>query len=70
MYCLQNCCAAYKNPRGVGGQKAREAREALKYPLLLKRVVFHTTQMNLSMKQEQTHRHREQTWGCPGVGGG
>ena len=24
------------------------------------------TQMNLSMKQEQTHRHREQTCGCPG----
>ena len=30
-------------------------------------------QMNLSMKQEQTHRHREQTYGCRGggrVGGG
>ena len=26
--------------------------------------------MNLSMKQEQTHRHREQTCGCQGVGGG
>ena len=24
------------------------------------------TQMNLSMKQKQTHRPREQTWGCPG----
>ena len=22
--------------------------------------------MNLSMKQKQTHRPREQTWGCPG----
>ena len=26
------------------------------------------TQMNLSMKQKQTHRHREQTCGCQGVG--
>ena len=27
--------------------------------------------MNLSMKQKQTHRHREQTGGCKGgVGGG
>ena len=24
------------------------------------------TQMNLSMKQKQTHRHREQTCGCQG----
>ena len=23
-------------------------------------------QMNLPMKQKQTHRHREQTCGCPG----
>ena len=27
------------------------------------------TQMNLSIKQKQTHRHREQTYGCQGVGG-
>ena len=27
------------------------------------------TQMNLSMKEKQTHRHREQTCGCQGVGG-
>ena len=26
------------------------------------------TQMNLSTKQKQTHRHREQTYGCPGGG--
>ena len=26
------------------------------------------TQMNLSMKQKQTHRHREQTCGCQGGG--
>ena len=26
------------------------------------------TQMNLSMKQKQTHRHREQTHGCQGGG--
>ena len=26
--------------------------------------------MNLSMKQKQTHRHREQTCGCQGWGGG
>ena len=25
--------------------------------------------MNLSIKQKQTHRHREQTYGCQGVGG-
>ena len=25
--------------------------------------------MNLSMKQKQTHRHREQTRGCQGLGG-
>ena len=24
------------------------------------------TQMNISMKQKQTHRHREQTCGCQG----
>ena len=28
------------------------------------------TQMNLSVKQKQTHRHREQTGGCQGKGGG
>ena len=28
------------------------------------------TQMNLSTKQKQTHRHREQTYGCQGGGGG
>ena len=27
------------------------------------------TQMNLSMKRKQTHRHREQTFGCQGEGG-
>ena len=27
------------------------------------------TQMNLSMKQKQTHGHREQTGGCQGGGG-
>ena len=26
-------------------------------------------QMNLSMKQKQTHRHSEQTWGCQTGGG-
>ena len=26
------------------------------------------TQMNLSTKQKQTHRHREQTCGCGGKG--
>ena len=26
------------------------------------------TQMNISMKQKQTHRHREQTCGCQGGG--
>ena len=26
------------------------------------------TQMNLSAEQKQTHRHREQTCGCTGVG--
>ena len=25
--------------------------------------------MSLSMKQKQTHRHREQTWGYQGEGG-
>ena len=25
--------------------------------------------MSLSMKQKETHRHREQTCGCQGVGG-
>ena len=28
------------------------------------------TQMNISTKQEQSHRHREQTCGCQGGGGG
>ena len=28
------------------------------------------TQMNLSMKQKLTHRHREQTGGCQGGGDG
>ena len=27
------------------------------------------TQMNLSVKQKQNHRHREQTGGCQGGGG-
>ena len=27
------------------------------------------TQMNLSIKQKQTHRHREETGGCQGGGG-
>ena len=25
--------------------------------------------MNISTKQKQTHRHREQTWGCQGEDG-
>ena len=28
------------------------------------------TQINLSMKRKQIHRHREQTCGCQGGGGG
>ena len=28
------------------------------------------TQMNISMKQKQTHRHREQIYGCQGEGWG
>ena len=28
------------------------------------------TQMNLSAKEKQTHRHRGQTWGCQGRGKG
>ena len=28
------------------------------------------TQMNLSMKEKQTHKHREQTCDCQGEGGG
>ena len=28
------------------------------------------TQMNLSMKQKQIHRHKEQTCGCQGGGEG
>ena len=28
------------------------------------------TQMNLSTKQKRTHRHKEQIFGCQGVGGG
>ena len=28
------------------------------------------TQMNLTLKQKQTQRHRDQTYGCQGVGGG
>ena len=28
------------------------------------------TQMDLSTKQKQTHRHREQTYGCQGGRGG
>ena len=28
------------------------------------------TQMNLSAKEKQSHRHREQTWGCQGGGKG
>ena len=27
------------------------------------------TQMNISMKKKQTHRHRDQTFGCQGGGG-
>ena len=28
------------------------------------------TQINLSIKQKQTHRHREETYGCQGGWGG
>ena len=31
--------------------------------------IYNTTQMNMSMKQKQPHRHREQIWGCQGGGG-
>ena len=30
--------------------------------------IQNTTQMNPSMKQKQTHRHREQICGCQGEG--
>ena len=32
--------------------------------------ISNATQMNISMKQKQTHRQREQTCGCQGWGGG
>ena len=32
--------------------------------------IQNTTQMNVSTKQKQTHRHREQTYGCQGGGEG
>ena len=31
--------------------------------------IYNMTQMNLSTKQKQTHRHREQICGCQGGGG-
>ena len=32
-------------------------------------IKYTLTQKNLSVKQEQTHRHREQACGCQGGGG-
>ena len=32
--------------------------------------ISNMAQMNLSTKQKQTHRHREQTCGCQGMWGG
>ena len=32
--------------------------------------MYNMTQMNISMKHKQTHRHREQICGCQGRGGG
>ena len=31
--------------------------------------IYNMTQMTLSLKQKQTHRHREQTCGCKVAGG-
>ena len=41
-------------------------RERHTIPVIFR--IENMTQMNLSVKQKQTHRHREQTWGCQGGG--
>ena len=38
--------------------------------ILLRHGIQNMTQINLSMKLKQTHRHREQTCGCQGEVGG
>ena len=44
-------------------------REKDKYHMLsLICGIYNMTQMNLSVKQKQTHRQREQTCGCQGAG--
>ena len=44
-------------------------KEKEKYHMiLLTRGIQNTTQMNLSTKQKQTHKHREETSSCQGGG--
>ena len=43
--------------------------EELKWTTLLRKNIY-MTQMNPSMKQKQTQRHKEQTQRVPGQGGG
>ena len=40
------------------------------YHILLIWGIYNMTQMNLSMKNKQTHRDRDQTGGCQGGGPG
>ena len=51
-----------------GGQSGKT--RVLKYHMIaLICGVLNMAQMNLSLKQKQTHRHREQTCGCQGEAG-
>ena len=43
-------------------------KEKDKYMISLTGGIYNLTQMNLSMKQKQSHRHRKQTCGCQGGG--
>lgn len=47
----------------------KRSKSERQIPYAITYVVSIMTQMNISMKEKETHRHREQTHGCQGGGG-
>ena len=52
-------------PRDYHTKRSKSERDKY-HMILLTCGIQNMTQKNISMKQNQTHRHREQTCGCQG----
>ena len=58
-------CSNMDGPRDYHTKRSKSERDKY-HMILLTCGIQNMTQKNISMKQNQTHRHREQTCGCQG----